>query len=512
MDWSELRREFLTRLTQADKALDRSVSDFAQETLSEIKAQGYELTQDLEDRLEKFAQDQEAPLKTLMAEVTLPVIQAQSGLKKKARDKLVDQLVEEVFETEYPDGLKISDRVWNTNKRIKKGLKDTLKKAASSDKATGNVIMEMQTVIEKEAGKEFALHFTDRLPGWLEVLDGQARELMYDPQGWGSWRDTKAEVERLVANLAETGTKRGAQQYLKDIEKALQAGRLELVDKALNNYLYDKQLYALRRIQRTETSNAYQLAQIRATEEDPEIIGYQWLLSSTHPQPDICDWYASVDHGLGKGVWPKKKVPHRKAHPQCLCDLLPTINPEKEEGYKSLDEFLKARPDAAGLKPQWLKDMEKAGAPTSALTGDDGWFSTKKQVEKKLGDKATAGEAIGKAMGERKWTKFKKHASKRMSEGYIKTPDELNQKFEAILADKESLVFAARGDDPYKERYYVLSEKTKEVSIMNGEGLRRTVHPIDKKTVEEHINALQNEAKIKGLYFKELGPLKDLWQ
>ena len=129
MDWSELRREFLTRLTKADTALDRSVSGFAQETLSEIKAQGYELTQDLEDRLDKFAKDQEAPLKTLMAEVTLPVIEAQSGLVKKARDKLVDELVNEVFETGYLDGLKISDRVWNTNKRIKKGLRDTPEKS-----------------------------------------------------------------------------------------------------------------------------------------------------------------------------------------------------------------------------------------------------------------------------------------------------------------------------------------------------------------------------------------------
>ena len=73
--------------------------------------------------------------------------------------------------------------------------------------------------------------------------------------------------------------------------------------------------------------------------------------------------------------------------------------------------------------------MEKAGAPLAALTGDDGWFSTKKEVEKKLGDKAAAGEAIGKAAQTREWTKFNKHASKRMNEGYIKTPDELNEKF-----------------------------------------------------------------------------------
>ena len=119
--------------------------------------------------------------------------------------------------------------------------------------------MEMQAVIEKEAAQQFALKFTDRVPGWLNTLDDQARGMMVDPQGWASWRDTKAEVQKLVSNLAETGTKRGAQQYLMEIEKALQTGRLELVDKALNNYLYDKQLYALKRIQRTETSNAYQL-------------------------------------------------------------------------------------------------------------------------------------------------------------------------------------------------------------------------------------------------------------
>ena len=181
--------------------------------------------------------------------------------------------------------------------------------------------------------------------------------------------------------------------YLKEIESALQAGRLDLVDRALNNYLYDKQLYALKRIQRTETSNAYQLAQIRATEDDPEIIGYQWILSSSHPQPDICDWYASVGprpgkRGLAQGKGAKEKGPSAMfvrpvAHDQ----------PGKGRGGpRAWTSSWKRTPKRPALKPQWAKDMQAAGAPTSALTGDDGWFNTKKEVEKRLGDKATAGE------------------------------------------------------------------------------------------------------------------------
>jgi hypothetical protein len=510
LEWAELRKKFLKRLLAADKELDRSVSDFAEEFRADMKAEGYQLTPALETKLDKFTAAQEPTLKALIGQAALPVIEA-TGLGEKVQDKVVGGLVKEIFETKYTDGLRLSQRVWITNKTVKRGLRDVVKRAAALEEASGNVIMDMQAVIEEAAGEEFALRFSDRVPGWLAEVDDQVRGLTPTPEAMAEWHRVRTEVEKQISNLAESGTRRGARQYLRDIEEALVSGRTELVDKALKNYLYDKQLYALRRIQRTEASNAYHLAQIRATEEDPDIIGYRWQLSATHPAPDVCDFYASVDHGLGRGVWPKDKVPRRKAHPQCLCDINPVINPSKEKGYKNLDEFMAKYPGAADLKPGWVSDMEAAGAPSSALTGKHGWYSSRKEVVQRLEDRAEAGEAIGKAARKRDWTNQRKHAAKRMAEGYIKSPQELDTRFEAVLADKEARVFTARGGDTKKERYYVLSENTKEVSITDGTGVRRTVHPIDQRTVKEHIKYIGNRAKVRGLDFIELGRLKDLW-
>jgi hypothetical protein len=69
------------------------------------------------------------------------------------------------------------------------------------------------------------------------------------------------------------------------------------------------------------------------------VIGYQWRLSSSHPFPDICDYYAGVDFGLGRGVWPKEKVPPEKAHPHCMCSLVPRVTPVQQPGRLSPEEM-----------------------------------------------------------------------------------------------------------------------------------------------------------------------------
>jgi hypothetical protein len=56
-------------------------------------------------------------------------------------------------------------------------------------------------------------------------------------------------------------------------------------------------------------------AVIDSTHDDSTIIGYQWRLSGSHKIFDICDYYANIDMGLGKGVWTKDAVPRHKAHP-----------------------------------------------------------------------------------------------------------------------------------------------------------------------------------------------------
>lgn len=60
--------------------------------------------------------------------------------------------------------------------------------------------------------------------------------------------------------------------------------------------------------------------------EDDDIEAVQWKLSSAHPCYDICDLYANADlYGLGKGVFPKDKVPMLPAHPNCMCHLKPVV-------------------------------------------------------------------------------------------------------------------------------------------------------------------------------------------
>ena len=100
-------------------------------------------------------------------------------------------------------------------------------------------------------------------------------------------------------------------------------GKDELIDKAVKYWLYDRQKYFLKRIVRTEAATAFHVSQIQATENDPYLLGYQWRLSSAHPRVDICDEWARVDQGLGAGVWSKDRVPRGKAHPHCMCYLLP---------------------------------------------------------------------------------------------------------------------------------------------------------------------------------------------
>ncbi len=97
--------------------------------------------------------------------------------------------------------------------------------------------------------------------------------------------------------------------------------------------------YNALRLARTELTAAYGAATIGAAQASPAVGKVQWVLSSSHPKPDICDTYASG--GDGHGVYDANKCPQYPAHPNCLCTIQPA--PDK------LDDFLKK------LK-EWEKD------------------------------------------------------------------------------------------------------------------------------------------------------------
>ena len=67
-------------------------------------------------------------------------------------------------------------------------------------------------------------------------------------------------------------------------------------------------------------ARAYADGFIAKMNQDADIVAVKFKLSGRHPTFDICDMYAKADmFNLGKGVYPKDKLPPLPVHPHCLC-------------------------------------------------------------------------------------------------------------------------------------------------------------------------------------------------
>jgi len=63
--------------------------------------------------------------------------------------------------------------------------------------------------------------------------------------------------------------------------------------------------YEALRLARTEMTAAFGEGAISASRVAPSYIGMKWVLSGSHPEPDICDMLSTYDSGLGPGVYPQ---------------------------------------------------------------------------------------------------------------------------------------------------------------------------------------------------------------
>lgn len=102
--------------------------------------------------------------------------------------------------------------------------------------------------------------------------------------------------------------------------------------------------YYATRIARTEEARSYNLANSKRLLEDDEIELVRYKMSTLHPMTDICDYYASLDVGYGKGVVPKSEMISLPLHPHCRCHYVPYYHKTKRKGVKdpereTLQEF-----------------------------------------------------------------------------------------------------------------------------------------------------------------------------
>ena len=73
------------------------------------------------------------------------------------------------------------------------------------------------------------------------------------------------------------------------------------------------------RVFRTEINRAHGEAYMAGAEEDPDVIGFRFMLSPLHPRHDVCDMHATVNrYGLGPGVYPSRQRTPWPAHPNTM--------------------------------------------------------------------------------------------------------------------------------------------------------------------------------------------------
>lgn len=137
------------------------------------------------------------------------------------------------------------------------------------------------------------------------------------------FKDALRQELREVENLAQSGApnKRLKNAYKKLIKRMSVGADEDVLKKAFGNLLKRKIEYYNERIARTELARAYSLGFRRQVEEDEFITAYKWILSPRHPVPDICDVFANMNNGKGKGIYTKNDVVTVPAHPNCLCML-----------------------------------------------------------------------------------------------------------------------------------------------------------------------------------------------
>lgn len=370
-DYLELYKRLAKEILKRDGQIGADTAAFVKQFLAQLRAQGWQLSGDAEAALNAHF----SAMNTAIKDAIGSAIVVAAGLSLTAeslQSETVLKLAEQAFVQRWPDGLTLSDRLWRWKADTRTGVQQQLQAAIRQGKSVNALLYDMQRAIER-GGDRFKI-VTHHADDWVKELHESAVGLIHDPNARADWNQVVGEAEERISMLKTTGSRSAAERVLDQIKQAVDKGSEELVDKAVKWWVYDKQLYNLKRIARTEMADAAHNAVIASVEGDETIIGFQWRLSGSHPATDICDYYANIEMGLGKGVFTRDAVPRHKAHPHCMCLLIPRVTPIKQKGSKHYAEFVKnATPEQRQtLLPNWAQSALQAGVPVNELIRPDG--------------------------------------------------------------------------------------------------------------------------------------------
>ena len=207
------------------------------------------------------------------------------------------------------DNLNLSTRLHSRGQSVRKEVGDILKATIGKGNTNKKIASELfnRGVID-----------TAELPQFMEQVANIPIDTTAEEK-----RKLLRKVQRQVSKRTTAGLRAGYNEVIKAVESDNQ----QKLDKAIEIATEEKTRYHAERIARTETARAYADGQVSRYKDDDDIVAFQWKLGTRHPVFDICDFYANADlYGMGKGVYPKDKVPTLPAHPHCMCRLKPIVD------------------------------------------------------------------------------------------------------------------------------------------------------------------------------------------
>ncbi|WP_281950268.1 hypothetical protein [Nitrosophilus kaiyonis] len=124
-------------------------------------------------------------------------------------------------------------------------------------------------------------------------------------------------------------------QLLEELEKQ----NKKALDKVFKTAVEEKARFYANRIAQTEIFRAKNWQNAVEYFEDDEVEFVKYEMSSYHPKKDICDFYANLNIGYGKGIVPKSEMRTLPLHPFCRCKYIPYYLTSKQK-----ERFKKVRP------------------------------------------------------------------------------------------------------------------------------------------------------------------------
>ncbi len=265
----------------------------------------------------------------------------------------------------FPGDLTLSERLHNNIKNIKIGISTTIKETLGNSVNWNKTAQKISKIKDLKAD----------LPKYMKDLIKQGKKVLVEPAEIKAFNNKLKAAQKQIDKLSNLGYKNPRlKKAYTNIIKQVQKGSIVGLEKGIERAVLAKTRYYAERIARTEIAAAYGNAVVYTAQHDKRIVAIKSVLSARHPKLDICDVHSKVNqYGIGRGVFPKYRVPPFPYHVNCMCSLVPLTDNQITKGkkvkrMKQINKFKEANPKVAikknGKIPHLTNEFFKVRKPS----------------------------------------------------------------------------------------------------------------------------------------------------